>query len=104
MSDMKTDLPALPDGWVWTTLQEICLNPQYGWTTKAVAEGNLHLVRTTDITSGNINWNTVPFCQEEPSEKAKYLLEDGDIVISRAGSVGYSHLIKNPQVCDYYRV
>ena len=91
------NLPELSKGWVWTRLGEACLDPQYGWTTSAVTEGILHLLRTTDITSGSIDWNTVPFCKEEPSEKEKYLLKDGDIVISRAGSVGYSHLIKNPK-------
>ncbi len=90
-------LHELPGGWVWTRLGEVCLYPQYGWTTSAKTEGALYLLRTTDITSGNIDWNTVPFCKEEPSEKEKYLLKDGDILISRAGSVGYSHLIKNPK-------
>ncbi len=56
-------LPELPGGWVWTRLGEICLDPQYGWTTSAITEGALHLLRTTDITSGNIDWNTVPFCK-----------------------------------------
>lgn len=90
-------LPELPGGWVWARLGEVCLDPQYGWTTSAISKGSLHLLRTTDITSGNIDWSTVPFCKEEPPEKEKYLLKDGDIIISRAGSVGYSHLIKNPK-------
>jgi len=87
----------LPHGWIWATLGEVCHNPQYGWTTKANKTGSLRLVRTTDITSGTINWYTVPFCENEPEEKEKYLLKDGDIVISRAGSIGYSLLIKSPQ-------
>ena len=93
----NTGLSDLPNGWEWTTLQEICSTPQYGWTTKATTEGTLHLLRTTDITAGNVNWETVPFCQKEPPDKEKYLLKTGDIVISRAGSVGYSYLVKNPQ-------
>ncbi len=87
----------LPKGWVWTSLGEVTENPQYGWTTRAITEGELHLLRTTDITSGKIDWNSVPFCEEEPENIGKYLLEDGDIVISRAGSVGYSYLLKNPE-------
>jgi type I restriction enzyme S subunit len=93
----KKTAPELPQGWEWTTLGEICLNPQYGWTTSAKNDGCLHLLRTTDITSGNIDWDSVPFCKKEPVDKEKYLLIDNDIVISRAGSVGYSHLIKNPK-------
>ncbi len=87
----------LPKGWVWTTLQQVCSPPQYGWTTKANPQGTLHLLRTTDITTGNVNWETVPYCAEGPKDKEKYLLKTGDILISRAGSVGYSYLVKNPQ-------
>ena len=94
---MNTNLTDLPQNWIWTTIQEVCSTPQYGWTTKATTEGTLHLLRTTDITAGNVNWETVPFCQKEPPDKEKYLLKTGDIVISRAGSVGYSYLVKNPQ-------
>ncbi len=90
------ELYELPRGWVWKTLQEVCLAPQYGWTTKASPHGTVHLLRTTDITTGLLKWDTVPFCSEEPPDKEKYLLKTGDIVISRAGSVGYSHLVKNP--------
>jgi type I restriction enzyme S subunit len=95
-SPIQDDLSPLPEGWVWVRLGEVCLDPQYGWTTSAASDGTLHLLRTSDITSGNIDWTTVPFCKKEPPDVEKYLLMDGDIVISRAGSIGYSCLIKNP--------
>ena len=60
-------------------------------------EGSCVYYETTDITSGSIDWEAVPFCQKEPDDKKKYLLKDGDIVISRAGSVGFSCLIKGPK-------
>ena len=97
MSKMNDGFSDLPKGWVWTTLKDVCSTPQYGWTTKATTQGTLRLLRTTDITAGNVNWKTVPFCTEEPPDKEKYLLKTGDIVISRAGSVGYSYLVKSPQ-------
>ena len=97
MIDNVENLTKLPKRWVWTTLKDVCLQPQYGWTTSAVQQGRLRLLRTTDITSGKINWECVPFCEKEPDDKSKYLLEDGDIVISRAGSVGFSLLIRNPK-------
>lgn len=53
-------------------------------------------MRTTDITADNLNWVQVPFCSEEPPDKEKYMLKTGDIVISRAGSVGSSYLVENP--------
>ena len=92
---MNNDIDNLPKGWAWTQLGEIALEPQYGWTTSAVDTGKLRLLRTSDITSGRVDWTSVPFCQDEPPNVAKYLLHDGDIVISRAGSVGYSYLVKN---------
>ena len=97
MKETEDKSSDLPDGWAWAKLNDVCLDSQYGWTTSAALDGNLHLLRTTDITSGNVDWNNVPFCKEEPSDAEKYLLKDGDIVISRAGSVGHSYLIKNPQ-------
>lgn len=87
----------LPKGWILTSLGEITDKSQYGWTTRASSNGNLHLLRTTDITSGKIEWDSVPFCEKEPEDIEKYLLEDGDIVISRAGSVGHSYLLRNPK-------
>lgn len=84
----------LPEGWRWTTLGSICSKPQYGWTTKARhVVGVIKLIRTTDITSGAIDWATVPYCTEQPEKLDKYLVREGDILISRAGSVGFSHLV-----------
>jgi type I restriction enzyme S subunit len=87
----------LPDGWEWVTLGRICDKPEYGYTTSAKSEGSgPKFLRTTDISKGEINWKTVPFCKEPPSDEDKYLLKGGDILISRAGSVGESIVIKNP--------
>lgn len=86
----------LPHSWVWTTLGEICSHPQYGYTTKAAESGDTLFLRTTDITSGKIDWATVPYCAESPEDPDKYQLYDGDIVISRAGSVGFSNRVQSP--------
>lgn len=87
----------LPQNWILSTLGDVCTQPQYGYTTSGVQQGNLRLLRTTDITSGKIHWPSVPFCEVNPEDENKYLLCDGDIVISRAGSVGVSYLVKNPE-------
>ena len=85
----------LPEGWVVTRLEQICIPPQYGWTTSADNDrSSLKLLRTSDISKGTVDWSTVPSCQEEPDDPEKYLLVPGDILISRAGSVGISYLVK----------
>ncbi len=85
----------LPKGWTWTTLGAVCDEPQYGWTTKASSAGRgLRLLRTTDITRGQPSWSSVPFCEHEPRDPERYLLRPGDLLISRAGSVGHSVRLK----------
>ena len=86
----------VPEGWVETYLSEICSKPQYGYTTKSSPTGNVKFLRTTDITKGTVDWSTVPYCLQNPDDILKYQLQDRDIVISRAGSVGFSFLVKNP--------
>ena len=92
MSD-EYQLPFLPVGWMQTTLGSICFEPEYGWTTSAEKEGSLKFLRTTDISKGTINWETVPFCKTNPENLDRFMLRPGDIVISRAGSIGLSALI-----------
>ena len=89
------DLPnRLANGWASTTIGHISYKPQYGWTTKATTQDfGLRLLRTTDISNGSIDWTSVPICEHEPPEPSKYLLRSGDILVSRAGSVGLSALI-----------
>lgn len=87
-------LPELPEGWEWTTLGEICDKPKYGWTTRAAESGSVRLLRTTDITRGSIDWSKVPWCGEAPAKLQEFKVSRDDVLISRAGSVGYSALIE----------
>ena len=86
----------LPMGWAKTTLGTLCNAPQYGWTTSASEKDNgVRLLRSTDISSGSVNWETVPFCEALPPSVEKYQLHSGDIVITRTGAgVGNSLLLE----------
>lgn len=84
----------LPQSWTTTTLGEICSKPQYGWTCKAAQHGLIKYLRTTDISEGQINWSTVPFCSEVPGDIEKYRVRENDILVARAGSVGVSHRVR----------
>jgi type I restriction enzyme, S subunit len=85
----------LPEGWQWRRLGEVCEPSQYGWTTSAASNGRVKLLRTTDISSGSVDWRTVPFCLKDPENLERYRITSGDILISRAGSVGKSFLIES---------
>src|SRR6476646_4456518 len=85
----------LPIGWAGTTLGEICSHPEYGWTTSATSmPGRLKLLRATDISSGQVDWNTVPWCSEEPDRIERYEIRQNDLLITRTGAgVGRAYLI-----------
>ena len=88
--------PSLPSGWTLAILGEVCEKPEYGWTTSASEIGSVKLLRTTDITKATLDWTRVPFCETNPPNHSRFKLKSGDIVISRAGSVGVSALIDEP--------
>ena len=97
----------LPNGWAPATLGQVCDRGKYGWTTRAAGNGSVKFLRTTDITKGPINWANVPYCEEAPSDMEAYGLKPRDILISRAGSVGFSALIdevKEPSVFASYLI
>lgn len=79
-------------------LGEICERVDYGFTASAseVAVGPKFL-RITDIAHGSIDWNKVPYCKISDTDKKKYLLSDGDIVVARTGATtGFAKCLKNP--------
>lgn len=85
----------LPKGWRWVRLGEVASRPQYGYTKSAT----LHpigpkFVRITDITSGEIDWSKVPYCECDTKKLEKYRLYPGDVLFARSGSVGATILIK----------
>lgn len=73
--------------WPLVTLAQVCEKPQYG----AIAKGSdvpigPRFVRQTDITSGRIDWSSVPFCDLPPSDFDKFAILPGDVLISRLGN------------------
>jgi len=91
----------LPKGWRWARLGEVCAKPQYGVTQSASQEPvGPKFLRITDITSGYIDWDKVPYCQADQRALEKYRLTVGDILFARSGSVGAIILIKEQPPVD----
>ena len=84
--------------WIECTLADACSEINYGLTAAASnAVGEPKFLRITDIVSGKLDWNTVPYVEADDASMAKYQLRDGDIVIARTGaSTGSSVYVKNP--------
>jgi len=85
----------LPLGWSLTSLGELVLNIQYGYTASATEQAiGPKFLRITDLQNNSVNWDTVPFCPCD--EIDKYKLKKGDIVIARTGATtGKSFLLNN---------
>jgi len=63
--------------------------PKYGLTKKAKDKGSFVLLRITDIDDqGEIKNNNFKFVDLDESEKAKYDIRKGDLLLARSGSVG----------------
>jgi type I restriction enzyme S subunit len=81
-----------------TQLLKAIASTQYGYTESASAEAiGPRFLRITDIQSGNVDWETVPYCRIDAAELPNYLLRDGDIVFARTGATtGKSYLVRSP--------
>jgi len=82
--------------WKEIKLRDISSDFSYGYTASASNENvGPKFLRITDITSGRINWETVPYCRISEKDFKKYKLGIGDIVIARTGATtGYNAIIK----------
>lgn len=78
-----------------TNLKSYLVSTQYGYTASASETGSHQLVRITDINDGNVNWESVPYC--DCALENNYLLKENDILVARTGgTTGKSFLVKSP--------
>lgn len=84
----------LPKDWQWTRLGNIVDITRTGYKSSAKDDGNVKLLRITDIASGYINWASVPFSYVDKSKMPCLELHVNDFVIARSGTtLGKSCLI-----------
>jgi len=83
-------------GWIIQKVKRICAPPQYGYTEPARQEAvGPKLLRITDIQDGKVDWETVPYCRCNATEK--YRLKSADILFARTGATtGKSFLVVDP--------
>jgi len=92
----EANLPALPEGWIWATLDQLCEAIQYGYTASSrVNAAGPRFLRITDIQDGQVSWADVPGCEIAELDVATYLLQPRDLVFARTGATtGKSYLIR----------
>lgn len=79
-----------------TTLASVCESVRYGYTASSnIDECGPRFLRITDIVPDLIDWASVPFCEIDDTNKERYALSIGDIVVARTGAtVGYAKLVR----------
>ncbi len=82
--------------WRIVSLGEIATSIDYGFTAAATQEAaGPKFLRITDIQSGSVNWETVPYCNHIDGLSVQKRLTNGDIVFARTGSVGKTYLVRD---------
>lgn len=96
-------LGPIPAGWVCGTIATNSSQIQYGLTKSASADPTgPRFLRITDIRGGSIDWDQVPYCDADETEREKYLVRDGDIFVARTGaSTGENVYVVQPPVAVF---
>ena len=90
MSETGTGLSELPDGWMWTTIEEVIQIIDYrGRTPPYSSEGIPHL-RSANIKNGNIIWNNLKYVTGETYNKymTRGLPKQGDLLFTTEAPLG----------------
>lgn len=81
----------IPNTWIWSTLAEVTESSFYGprFAKDDYRETGVMTVRTTDMDEdGNIVLNNPPRIQLNDSELNHFGLHEGDLLVTRSGSIG----------------
>ena len=96
-----TDMPELPGGWAWASLDQLARNSSYGSSVKCdvTAEG-LAVLRIPNVQTGAANWSNLKFATEDLGLDEKALLAPGDLLIVRTNGsptlIGRAGLVETP--------
>ena len=81
------ELPKLPKGWTWATVEQLSTKIQYGSSKKTDADSNgVPVLRMGDIVDGKIVLNNLKYLPKEHDEFLELLLNKGDLLFNRTNS------------------
>jgi len=80
-----TDLPDLPEGWIWATVDEISDSLQYGSSSKSSKSGNVPVLRMGNLQDGEIDLLDLVFTSND-AEIRKYSLSPDTVLFNRTNS------------------
>ena len=82
-----SNLPALPDEWMWTRVGEVIEMMQYGTSEKAGKDLlGVPVLRMGNIQDGKIKFADLKFFPKDWPQTNEFLLQDGDLLFNRTNS------------------
>jgi type I restriction enzyme, S subunit len=82
------ELPQLPEGWCWATVDQLSLEVRYGSSAKAHEErdGGIPVVRMGNIIDGFLDLTELKYLPASHDEFPDLLLQPGDLLFNRTNS------------------
>ena len=100
-----SNLPEVPEGWVWATVGQLSSRIEYGTSTKASSvQPGIPVLRMGNIQDGELNFSDLKYLEGDHPETQKTMLGHGDLLFNRTNSaelVGKSAVYKDwhPKAC-----
>ncbi len=82
-----SELPQLPEGWVWASVDQVSHRIQYGTSSKASSDANgIPVLRMGNIQNGELDLSDLKYLSVQDVDVGKTLLERGDLLFNRTNS------------------
>lgn len=101
----KTNLPTIPDGWTWTTLEAVTeAVGGFAFSSRKFVEAGYQVVKMANVRMGKIDLTQKPsfISDVTPDIVDKYTLREGDLVVTLTGTrkkrdYGYVAVVKTQE-------
>lgn len=82
-----TNLPPLPTGWVWASVEQLSIAQKYGSSAKTNEDSSgIPVLRMGNIQDGDIDCASLKYLPIDHPEFPELFLEDGDLLFNRTNS------------------
>ena len=96
-----SDLPALPEGWAWATVDQVIVRSEYGTSVKCNYESDgLPVLRIPNIVAGEVDLADLKFANQTLPIDSDRALQVGDVLMCRTNGsislIGKTAVVKTP--------
>jgi type I restriction enzyme, S subunit len=101
-----SNLPELPEGWVWGSIDQIAYNVRYGSSSKTNMDSDgIPVLRMGNILEGKLIFDNLKYLLPDHNEFPDLFLQSGDLLFNRTNSkelVGKTSIFKGkPNPCSF---